>query len=77
MVDLMYLRHIWQSKIISSDYDYEKYGGRVTAKLKKSLQKSQIGTFFTNFLKDIMNEISWISLLLILLLIVISGWVTL
>ena len=59
----------------TSDYDYEKYGGRVTA--KKSLQKSQIGTFFTNFLKDIMNEISWISLLLILLLIVISGWATL
>ena len=60
----------------TTDYDYNKYGGRVTAKLE-SFTKRQIGTFFINFLKDIMNEIYWIILLVILLLTVISGWVIL
>ena len=60
----------------TTDYDYNKYGGRVTAKLE-SFTKRQIGTFFINFLKDTMSEIYWIILLVILLLTVISGWVIL
>ena len=58
----------------TTDYDYQRYGGRVTAKLE-SFTKGQIGTSFINYLKDIMNEIYWIILLLILLLTVINGLV--
>ena len=60
----------------TTDYDYQRYGGRVTAKLK-FYETAQIGTFFINFLKDTMSEIYWIILLVILLLTVISGWVIL
>ena len=58
----------------TTDYDYNKYGGRVNSKLKVLLN-GQIGTFFINFLKDIMSETYWIILFLILLLTVISGLV--
>ena len=35
MVDLMYLKHIWQLRTtFTTDYDYQRYGGRVTAKLE-------------------------------------------
>ena len=50
----------------TTDYNYQRYGGRVTAKLE-SFTKRQIGISFINYLKDIMNEIYWIILLLILL----------
>ena len=59
----------------TTDYDYIKYDGRVTAKLE-SFTKNQIGTFFINFLKDIMSETYWIILFLILLM-VINGLVIL
>ena len=58
----------------TTDYDYNKYGGRVTANWKVLL-KGQIGTSFISYLKDIMSEIYWIFLLVILLLTVISGLV--
>ena len=34
MVDLMYLKFIWQLESLYYDYDYEKYGGRVNVKLE-------------------------------------------
>ena len=42
----------------------------------KHLRKEMIGIFFISYLKDIMNETYWITLLLILLLIATSGLVT-
>ena len=77
MVDLMYLKHIWQSKIISP---LTMTISNMVVELQqscKALRNGQIDIFFINYLKDMMNEISWISLLVILLLMVISGLVML
>ncbi len=63
MVDLMYLKHIWQSKIISplTMITTNMVVGLLLS--WKALQKGQIGTFFTSYLKDMLSEIYWIILL--------------
>ena len=58
----------------TTDYDYNKYGGRVTAKLE-SFTKRPDRYFFHKLSKNIMKKTYLISLLVILLLTVISGFV--
>ena len=60
----------------TSDYDYHKYGGRVTAKLESFTKRSD-RYFFHKLSKDMLSEIYWIILLVILLLMAISGLVML
>ena len=57
----------------TTDYDYNNMVVELQQNLKVLLKGRY--TSFINYLKDIMNEIYWIILLLILLLTVINGLV--